>query len=242
MQFSEFEQLVLGDSELSPHLSYFKGTAKPSVEIAIGRRWPGKVNSRFGGKPAVGSHFAWPANDMGEYRFLGQVNFSEIDNGPDTLPKSGLLSLFYADDEAGEVFWGDEGYVVAFFWPSTDNLRFFDTPYPVAPKSRKIKFRSGVDIPRYKELRDDWPLDSDAFCALAELAHNDLPRDYLLGYPSYFTLAYDPTPGPDWVQLLTLDSHDQFGWNWHDTAKLMVFIEKDRLARKDFSYLKCDAG
>ena len=98
------------------------------------------------------------------------------------------------------------------------------------------------DIPRYKELRDDWPLDSDAFCALAELAHNDLPRDYLLGYPSYFTLGYDPTPGPDWIQLLTLDSHEQFGWNWHDTAKLMVFIEKDRLARKDFSYLKCDAG
>ncbi|WP_146390953.1 DUF1963 domain-containing protein [Allorhodopirellula solitaria] len=48
--------------------------------------------------------FAWPAHDVGEYRFLGQIDFSEITDRPDSLPDSGLLSLFYAFDEDGEVF------------------------------------------------------------------------------------------------------------------------------------------
>ncbi|MBK6691765.1 MAG: DUF1963 domain-containing protein [Myxococcales bacterium] len=66
--------------------------------------------------------------------------------------------------------------------------------------------------------------------------------DHLLGYPSHYSLGYDPTPGPEWVSLLTLHSHDALEWCWQDGNKLMVFIERERLAARDFSALKCDAG
>lgn len=242
MRPSELEQFLSADAELSPYLTYFKSVAKPSVDISIGRRWPGATQSRFGGSPAVGTEFVWPTHKVGEYRFLGQFNFGEIDGAPEMLPDSGLLSLFYAYDDAGEVFWGDDGFVIGYYWHSTKKLRLADAPNQMVPKPRKISFEPGVDIPRYDVLRSDWPLDDSATCALSELAHNDLPKDYLLGFPSFYTLGYDPTPGLEWVQLVTLDSREQFGWCWHDTCKLMVFIEKDRLARKDFSNLKCDVG
>jgi len=64
----------------------------------------------------------------------------------------------------------------------------------------------------------------------------------MLGYPSHYSLMYDPTPGEDWVSLITLASYDEFEWCWHDADKLMVFIEKSKLEAKDFSNLKADAG
>lgn len=65
---------------------------------------------------------------------------------------------------------------------------------------------------------------------------------YLFGYPSYCTLGYDPTPGPDWVSLLTVRSSADLEWCWHDGDRLMVFIQAEQLQRKDFRMLKCDAG
>jgi uncharacterized protein YwqG len=64
--------------------------------------------------------FQWPSHDLGEYRFLGQINFIEISSPPSMLPASGLLSLFYAYDEDGEIFWGDPGYVLAFYWENLE--------------------------------------------------------------------------------------------------------------------------
>ena len=69
-----------------------------------------------------------------------------------------------------------------------------------------------------------------------------MPIDYLLGYPSHYSLGYNPTPGPEWEALLTLHSHDDLDWQWGDADKLMVFIETHRLAACDFSQLKVDAG
>ena len=66
--------------------------------------------------------------------------------------------------------------------------------------------------------------------------------DKLLGYPSVSSLGYDPTPGPKWLPLLTLTSHDHLEWCWHDGDYLFVFIERDRLAARDFSRLRSDAG
>ena len=74
-------------------------------------------------------------------------------------------------------------------------------------------------------------------------ALDDVPQeDHLLGWPDHNTLAYDPTPGPGWVPLLTVASHEQLDWCWQDDDNLMVFIEADRLAALDFSTLRCDAG
>ncbi|WP_158304965.1 YwqG family protein [Hahella chejuensis] len=181
----------------------------------------------------------WPVHDIGEYRFLGQINFSEIQNGPASLPKVGLLSLFYAFDENGEVFWGDDGYVLGYYWPNTEELSLYPDPEGVV-QARKILLQTGVEIPRHEELRQDWPFDTDALYAIQDL--EGICDDYILGYPSHSSLAYDPTPGEDWVSLLTLSSHDELEWCWHDGDKLMIFIEKSKLIQKDFGNLKSDAG
>jgi hypothetical protein len=65
---------------------------------------------------------------------------------------------------------------------------------------------------------------------------------YLLGYPFNTTLAYDPTPGPEWRSLLTLSSDDELEWCWHDGDWLVTFIEQQRLHAGDFSQIKSDAG
>ncbi|EIV6643522.1 DUF1963 domain-containing protein [Klebsiella aerogenes] len=52
----------------------------------------------------------WPVHPKAYYRFVGQLNLSEINVAGSELPGEGLLSLFYAEDEGrGEVFWRNEG-------------------------------------------------------------------------------------------------------------------------------------
>ena len=95
-------------------------------------------------------------------------------------------------------------------------------------------------LPRHEDLRDDWPFDRDVLDQLTDAI--DAPGEYLLGYPSFTSLAYDPTPGAEWISLLTVYSLDEFDWCWHDGDKLMVFIESEKLKKRDFSNLKSDAG
>jgi hypothetical protein len=56
------------------------------------------------------------------------------------------------------------------------------------------------------------------------------------------TLAYDPTPGPDWRSLLTVSSDDELEWFWHDRDWLVTFIERQKLYSGDFSQIRADAG
>ena len=223
--------------------------ARASVDIRVTARLPLDHESRFGGHPLVPEDFAWPQHAQGDYYFLGQINFGEIVEAPPILPKSGLLSLFYALDADGEVFWGDEGYIVGYYWPTSAGLVLMPQPDNDALRaggivlrfqSRKIELQTGVDLPRHEDLDVAWPAGKEDM--LAALAGLELAEDYLLGYPSYTRLAYDPTPGPAWLPLLTVTSHDTFDWCWHDGDKLMVFIERERLAACDFSRLQADAG
>lgn len=104
------ESFIRNDEELSPHKGYIDSIIKPSVDISFSSDEANDYESRFGGAPLVPKGFEWPIHEAGEYRFLGQINFSEIKDCSDNLPKSGILSLFYAYDEDGEIFWGDDGY------------------------------------------------------------------------------------------------------------------------------------
>lgn len=224
---------------LSPHKGFLTSIIKPSVDISFSDDEAKDHGSRFGGTPLVSKNFIWPTHEEGEYRFLGQVNFSEISNCPEPLPKSGLLLLFYAYDEDCEIFWGDDGYVVAYFYPQTADLTLYRQE-STNHKARKILFSQGIEIPRNEDLRNDWPFDTAVLYELPELeSHRE---DYMLGYPSFYTLAYDPTPSDEWISLLTLSSNDGFEWCWNDGDKLMIFIEKEKLKNADFSSLKTDAG
>jgi len=232
--------LILQDKELAPHVDYILSIAKPSVDINVSEETPDDGGCRLGGDPNVPAGFTWPVHDIGEYRFLGQFNFTELDNPPAALPVSGLLSLFYAYDEDGEVFWRDPGYIIGYYWPDQTGFSVQNAPQAGLPKTRKITLNTRLDLPRHAELRDDWSLDEDDLDAL--LYWRDSNDAYLLGYPSFTSLAYDPTPKGDWVSLLTIHSLDAFDWCWHDGDKLMVFIEADRLEKCDFSRLASDAG
>lgn len=236
--------LVSRLAPLADHADYLRRIAKPRVDIALSKDAPTLSGSRFGGHPFVPRDFCWPRAALGVYRFLGQINFADIQHAPESLPTTGLLSLFYAEDEQGEVFWGDDGYVVGFYWPHVDDHAVQHAPTGKAPKAKALTFEPGLDLPRHSELRDDWPFGEDALECLTTEAAEALAasEDYLLGYPSFCSLAYDPTPGDGWIALLTVQSHDRLDWCWHDGDKLMLFIEADKLAALDFSNLKTDAG
>ncbi|WP_137973267.1 YwqG family protein [Pseudomonas sp. F(2018)] len=222
------------------HVEYIRTIARPSVDIEVLDIAGKDDSSRFGGDPYVPHNFKWPTHNLGEYRFLGQINFSEVVNLPSALPDSGLLSLFYAYDEEGEIFWGDDGYVLGFYWKDYKDHVTTKSPSKDAPKAKALRLTGGVNIPENMDVRNDWPFEHKTFYELTDALNAG--NEYLLGYPSFYTLAYDPTPGPEWVSLLTLSSRDEFGWCWHDGDKLMVFIESDRLVKRDFSNLKSDAG
>ena len=224
---------------LASHIEFLGSLAKPSVDIALGDMPAAPDTSRFGGHPYVPAGFEWPSHPEGEYRFLGQFNFAEIDNAPDVLPRAGLLALFYAYDEDGEIFWGDDGYVLGYYWDDTSDHILIESPVD-APSPLQLRFEVGVDIPRSPYMRDDWPFGEDALYDLIDAL--EPASEYLLGYPSFTSLSYDPTPGPEWMSLLTVHSLHQFDWIWHDGDKLMVFIESENLAAGDFNHLKTDAG
>lgn len=99
-------------------------------------------------------------------------------------------------------------------------------------------------IPFRDELLEGNPLNDEQMgeltCDVMEKV--DKKFNYLLGYPFYSSLAYDPRPSQDWTSLLTLSSVDELNWCWHDGDFLMLFIEKEKLKQKDFSYIKSDAG
>jgi uncharacterized protein YwqG len=260
---------------LKAHADYLHRIARPCVNITLNKTAPTISGSRFGGHPFVPADFQWPQHDIGIYRFLGQIDFAEVAaaraaqhantamNTPTdaahtdapsadavgALPASGLLALFYAEDEEGEVFWGDDGYVLGFYWPQTEGHALMHAPAGKAPKAKALTFTHSLDLPQHIELRQDWPFENadDEEAALECLATEAREvlgngEDYLLGYPSFYSLAYDPTPGEGWTALLTVKSHDHFNWCWHDGDKLMIFIEAEKLQALDFGRLKTDAG
>ncbi|WP_081892285.1 DUF1963 domain-containing protein [Verrucomicrobium sp. BvORR106] len=224
------------------HFSFLAESCRPSVDIHPTSAKPRPAESRFGGTPYVAPGFTWPTHANGRYRFLGQVNFEQLRPASRLLPSSGLLSLFYADDDNGEISWQDADYVVGYYWQDLSHHSLVPAPgmIPVNPETA-FELVPSLNVPRHRELRNDWPFEEAADMAW-DLSLEVNAEHYLLGYPSYCTLAYDPTPGPEWIHLLNLSSSSELNWCWHDGDRLMIFIQANRLKSLDFSILKCDAG
>jgi hypothetical protein len=108
------------------------------------------------------------------------------------------------------------------------------------------QFELGADVPPWpwdESALKNWPIGeevADAYGALRRKLHPS--HRYLLGYPFNTTLAYNPTPGPEWRSLLTLSSDQELMWWWADDDWLVTFIEEQRLGAADFSQIKSDAG
>ena len=255
---SQQVQQLLEHPRLTAYTALIEKYLHPSVDISMLNQLPLPQHSRFGGEAYVPADFVWPQHPEGDYYFLGQIDCAEIINRPPLLPAHGLLAFFFAQDAEGEVFWGDEGYVRAYYWPDCQGFRLYPQPPNAAlasgdlllnTASRRIVLQGGMDLPLCTELyADDEEAGSQLLRVLqdegiwAQIMGEEV-SDHLLGYPFYQSLAYDPTP-PDgnWLPLLCIASHDVFWWNWHDDDYLTVFIEYDTLAAGDFSVLRCDAG
>ncbi len=181
---------------------------------------------------------------LGPYRFLGQINFEELPAPVAALPRSGLLSLFFAHDPDGELDWHDEGYVHAEYYASGSTLEPQPSPEDVRlGGTAGIVLRPTFDLPFDGYQLKDWQLSEEERAAYDELRESmHVSSDYLLGYPSHCTLAYDPTPGPEYCSLITLCSSEELEWFWHDGDRLMVFVQRPHLERLDFSRLQVDAG
>ena len=239
---------------LRMHKQYFLDLAQPAVAVRLGKSKGAALQSRFGGQPMVPSGFDWPEHPDGHYVFGGQINCAELPVGhgsPAELPTSGLLSFFYGLDEDDAIFWRDENYLKVFYWPETADLHEIQAPHDWVTDSLALQFESCIDIPRHAELRNDWPVDCEALSDWVQMLEDsgDMPLDYLLGRPSWDSLAYDPTPqlneypsSSHWRSLLTLQSHQALDWCWQDGARLMAFIEDDKLRAKNFARVQVDCG
>lgn len=136
----------------------------------------------------------WPRYNNKAYRFLGQINFSEIRGIETELPKSGLLSFFfddYSEDDDYLEAW-EEGYIHAIFTPKLNKLQTIEESNVTHGNEAVIEFSPTVDIPYDEYQVKDWPLDEDEtmiYDEIREYIHKG--DDYLLGYPSHRTLADD---------------------------------------------------
>lgn len=246
MSRNEFLEMI-ERSDIAKHKEYFRQVLRPAIDILKNKDAEPQLGcSRFGGAPDLPAGSEWPTYGMKPYRFLGQINFAEIPLIEASLPSKGLLSLFVADDNPDEDDYleaFEDGYVHAIYIPESVNLETISPPNSANVKATVIEFSTTIDIPYDEYQMKDWPFKEDEnglYTEVRDSLHKS--SDYLLGYPSHYTLAYNPTPGAEWISLLTIDSDDDLEWCWHDGDKLMIFIEKERLENLDFTRLKSDAG
>lgn len=232
---------------LGEHREYLLNVARPSVEIITTQAPITEGCSKFGGSPDVPADFQWPYHKLGPYRFIGQFNLVDIPKGPHGLPLDGLLSCFYAHDENGESFSGDPDYVRIYRFENAGALRSVEPPTAVRlGLTSTVTFKLGAEVPPWpwdETAAKKWPIPEsqrDAYRQLRRRLH--LSGRYLRGYPFNTTLAFDPTPGPDWHSLLTLSSNDELEWCWHDGDWLVTFIEEQRLRAGDFAKIESVAG
>lgn len=252
MERDELVRRIDGDPILRPHAALLREAIRPA--LAVGFRSTSR--SRFGGAPELPLGTAWPRHRFGPYRFLGQLELSELAllasamPAPwcSLLPKEGLLSLFVGDDPTGEIdptgemFWGDPTYAIAHYAPPGTELAALEPP-------KEVDFGSATGITLTPELKlpfdryqvPGWPSAARSRAVFDALnAVREPFGDHLFGWPAHTSLGYDPTP-KDMLPLLTLQSHDEREWHWHDGDCLMLFVKPGTVARGWLS-LGSDAG
>lgn len=246
MNMSNFLELI-EQSGIRDHKEFLCRVMRPAFDILQNKETESRLGcSRFGGAPDLPVGSEWPTYGMRPYRFLGQINFAEIPQSDAILPEKGLLSLFVAEDDPDHDDYmetSEDGFIHAIYIPEITELATLMPPDLDVDMTKVIEFSPTSAIPYDEYQVKDWPFkedESELYTEIRSSLHKS--SDYLLGYPSHRSLAYDPTPGAEWISLLTIDSDDNLNWCWHDGDKLMIFIERERLKNFDFSRLKCDAG
>lgn len=246
MDIRDFNEIIIeGKYDLDQKEDYLRSVMLPAIIIEQATVFDGKGISKYGGNPLVPDNFEWPKHEFGDYKFIAQFHLSEIPHGENQLPKKGLLSIFTAYDEENTMAWTDDNYAKVFYFEDVENLKPYDNPNFPDKYSLDVVFKQEVDIPFKPELYPTKGLNKKQmnYVCTKVLERTDKRYDsYLLGYPYYNSLDADPRENDNWTTLLTLRYQSGFGLYWNDRGYLMLFIEKEKLAKGDFSNIKSNAG
>jgi uncharacterized protein (TIGR02996 family) len=212
-------------------------------------------SSRLGGQPDLPADAEWPVCSAGPLGFLGQIALRDLrwTQAAHTLPTDGLLSIFaFQDFETGyQPGMGDHpGDVRVLYTPGSAALAPRRPPQElnleangILPVCRLVGCESW-DLPHPEDI-----LPPEYAPALTELQKGGYEmssrlhkvrtkgspwREHrVLGY-SIHARTSDPSPGPDWVPLLCLDSDDNLGWSWCDGEHLAFWVQEEDLRQRNF--------
>ncbi len=250
MNTEDLATALRASKALAPHVPYLLAIARPVIHLRHRTDPAGRAQSKLGGWPDLPPDWEWPQHEHGPHTFVAQIRF-EAEHARFGLPDRGLLLLFAATEPPEAMFWRDRGYVFAHWFPEVDGLQKTRPPGSAPDTSIAVDLEPGLQLPLAIEQRTDWPVADPSDTTLLSAVHDELvsalpghfdTTDHLFGYPGVSSLAYDPTPAPDWRALFCLQSHDALDWCWHDGDLLHVFVEREPLTRRDFSALRSDAG
>ncbi|SIQ30804.1 DUF1963 domain-containing protein [Maribacter ulvicola] len=246
MDIRDFNEIVIGGKyDLDQKETFLRSIMLPAIAINQATVFDEKGISKYGGNPLVPDNFEWPKHEFGDYRFIAQFHLSEIPPGDHHLPKKGLLSIFVAYDDENTVAWTDDNYAKVFYFENVEDLKPYDNPNFPDKYTLDVVFKQEVDIPFKPELYPTKGLNKkqmNYICSKVLEQTDKKYESYILGYPFYNSLDADPRENDDWTSLLTLRYQSGFGLYWNDRGYLMLFIEKEKLAKGDFSNIKSNAG
>lgn len=265
MENEALHRMIEQDPVLRDHAAWLRDAVRPTLDLEFTGPGDRPGGSRFGGAPDLPRGMAWPRHRFGPYRFLGQLELSELAEPAaamappwrDALPAAGLLSLFVGDDPTGEIdpsgtmFWGNPTYATAHYAPPGADLVALAPPAEVAFGSAVgVAYARGDELPfdgwQVTQIADAAAVTDDrarlaaVAGALAAIRGEHRVRDHLFGYPAHCSLGYDPTP-VGMVPLLTLRSSAARAWEWHDGDCLMLFVVPGALV-PGWNALGSDAG
>lgn len=245
MNTERFEKLIKKDG-FPKYKSFLRGQLRSAIDFVAQKKAPGRAASKFNGDPDLPPGFSWPQHDEGPYRFVCQLNFSELPEVDVAMPKQGLFSLFVKDypDQDEQLPW-ESDFAKGFYFGTGETLVPTATPEMVRlGQCVSLAFTSGVDLPFGGYDDEIWKAMEQAvdYDALRGELRTERSIGRLLGFPTHGTVLDDLTPGPEWGTLLNLKSDDDLAFGWMDGDRLSAFIEHDRLAQEDFSNLKTEAA
>jgi hypothetical protein len=166
---------------------------------------------------------------------------------PAELPASGLLSLFHGFDEDDAIFWRDQDYLKAFYWPDISGMHD-QAPHQWVTDSRALQFENSFLATRSCARTGQW----------SSMNYRTGSMGLRKAAICLATICWAAPPGTAWAT--THARGREIPWQLAlalatDAAvargiplvlagrrTLMAFIEDGRLRARDFSHLQVDCG
>ncbi len=214
-------------TDLAPHYPAIRRAARLTflLRVALAKN-PKRLPlgcSHLGGTPDLPPKWKWPvADDSKSYGsedrqlmgFIGQINFAEIPQIGQALPKTGIAYFFACVNEQDEYV-----YKVIYTKVSADRLirhappvqTLYADEYEFTFGTLRVRrFVPSVSLPNSRKRMPKLPDELyDAYTALAGNLHRDPkqhePSSRLLGHP--FTVYDDVLPDDGWQLLLEAQSY-----------------------------------